>query len=109
MDQYDIELYLDKMNAHGFLVEGVKHPFIELFCYPRFCVSYCKKAVRAWLSESSSSNEQRISNPEDLRMVDWELSEAFGLEMHGFPGAIDWSPDPKQTGQLVHMFWGAMS
>ena len=110
VDQYDIELYLDKMNAHGFLVEGVKHPFIELFCYPRFCVSYCKKAVRAWLSESSSLNEQRISNPEDLRMVDWELSEAFGLENAWVPkGQSTGRLIQSKTGQLVHMFWGAMS
>ena len=62
VDRYDIEVYIEKMNAHGFLVEGVKHPFIELFCYPRFCIGYCKKAVRAWLSESRLSNDHRISN-----------------------------------------------
>lgn len=110
VDQYDVELYLNKMNAHGFLVEGVKHPFIELFCYPRFCVGYCKKAVRAWLSESNSLNKQRISNPEELRTVNWELSEAFGLENAWVPkGKSTGRLIQSKTGQLVHMFWGSMS
>ena len=109
VDRYDIEVYLEKMNAHGFVVEGVKHPFIELFCYPRFCISYCKKAVRSWLSESRLAIEQRISKPEELRVVNWELSEAFGLENAWVPkGNSTGRLIQSKSGQLIHMFWGSM-
>ena len=110
VDQYDIEVYIEKMNAHGFIVEGVKHPFIELFCYPRFCTGYCKKAVRAWLSESRLSSEQRISKPEELKTVNWELSEAFGLENAWVPkGDSTGRLIQSKSGQLIHMFWGSMT
>ena len=109
VDQYDIEVYIEKMNPHGFIVEGVKHPFIELFCYPRFCIGYCKKAVRAWLSESRFASEQRISKPEELKTVNWELSEAFGLENAWVPkGDSTGRLIQSKSGQLIHMFWGSM-
>ena len=110
VDQYDLKVYIEKMNAHGFMVEGVRHPFIELFCYPRFCTSYCKKAVRAWLSESRLGTEQRISKPEELKTVNWDMSEAFGLENAWVPkGDSTGRLIQSKSGQLIHVFWGSMT
>jgi len=108
-EQNALQSYIQKVTAHGFVVEGVENPFIELFCYSDFCANYCKKAAKAWLSESGLNTKKELSNPGLLQEIIWEPSESFGVENAWVPtGHSTGRLIQSKQGQLVHMFWGSV-
>ena len=102
--------YIDYSVCHGFIVEGLRRPFLEIFCDTEFCQRYAKKAVKGWMSERAGSAFSK--SPLDagkclsrLKTCTWREDETYGSEK-------SWIPDDKNNGRLiqsreghlVHMF-----
>lgn len=110
VDVSAVDAYLEKVTAYGYIIEGTRSPFIEVFCKPEFSRCYAKKAIRGWVSDTSGEeNEKRLVNPTDclfrLQSCQWKTDETFGVENSWVPadqnnGRLIQSAD----GHLIHMF-----
>ena len=101
-----MEDYVSSMQSHGYMIDGIHNPFIEIFGSTEFCRSYAKKAVRAWMTESANRTNRDSENAlSRLKDCDWKSDDSFGSEVawiHGDRnnGRVIQSSD----GHLVHVF-----
>ena len=67
---------------HGYVIDGIRNPFIEIFGSIEFCRSYAKKAVRAWMTESAGRSDGNSDSAlSRLKNCDWKSDDSFGSEV----------------------------
>ncbi len=101
-----MEDYVSSMQSHGYVIDGIRNPFIEIFGATEFCRSYAKKAVRAWMTESvkraNCDSEGALSR---LKNCDWKSDESFGSEVAWVPGdSNNGRVIQSGGGHLIHAF-----
>ena len=90
-----LEDYVTNLKSHGFIIDGIQNPFIEIFGSTQFCSSFAKKAVRAWMTESSERSIKDQKSPlSRLQDCSWKADESFGSE-------IAWVPEDQNNGRLI--------
>ena len=101
-----MENYVSSMQSHGYMIDGIHNPFIEIFGSIEFCRSYAKKAVRAWMTESAKRSDGNSENAlSRLKNCDWKSDDSFGSEVAWVPGdRNNGRVIQSSDGHLVHVF-----